>query len=133
MVKPGGRLLMMEPSADFFLTPLRRAWYRHDRWFEADTEEALKHDDLIKMGSSYFTLKRVRYMGGPAFFLILNSLITRVPLALKPALSTVLFPAEGLYNRLPGRRPFAVFLAEWRRVSEDTPARKVSEQSTPSL
>jgi hypothetical protein len=65
--------------------------------------------------------------------LILNSLITRVPLALKPALSTVLFPAEGLYNRLPGRRPFAVFLAEWRRVSEDTPARKVSEQSTPSL
>ncbi len=116
MIRPGGHFLMMEPSDDFFLSALRRVWYRKDKWFEADTERALKHDEIARMGAPYFVPERVRYMGGPAFYLILNSLVTRVPLRLKPALSKVLFPAEAVYNRLPGREPHAVFLADWRRT-----------------
>jgi ubiquinone/menaquinone biosynthesis C-methylase UbiE len=122
MVRPGGRLLMMEPSDDFFLSAARRLWYRKDKWFEADTEAALKHDELVTEASPYFVPERVHYVGGPAFYLILNSLITRVPVRFKPALSTVLFPVESVYNRLPGRGAFAVFLADWRRT--DAPAAK---------
>jgi len=116
MVRPGGHFLMMEPNDDFFLSSLRRIWYKKDQWFEADTEEALKHGELAGLGAPYFVPERVLYIGGPAFYLILNSLITRVPLGAKPALSSILFPIESAYNTLPGKGPFAVFLAHWRRT-----------------
>jgi SAM-dependent methyltransferase len=119
MIRPGGQLLMMEPNEDFFLSSVRRIWYRKDPWFEADSEAALKHDEIVARASPYFTPRRVVYFGGPAFFLIYNSLIMRIPLRVKPWLSPVLFPVEGLYNRLPGRAAFAVFVAEWQRTHEN--------------
>ena len=116
MLRPGGRFFMMEPSEDFFLSAIRRAWYKKDRWFEANTEAALKHDELVGQAFPYFHPERVLFVGGPAFYFILNSLITRVPLKLKPKIAPILFAAEDLYNKLPGSTPFAVFLAEWRRT-----------------
>ncbi len=107
---------MMEPNDEFLLSSVRRIWYKKDKWFEANTEAALRHDVLAKRAAPYFAPEEVRFAGGPAFYLILNSLITRVPLAMKPALSRVLLPVEGVYNRLWGRWPFAVFLARWRRT-----------------
>jgi len=98
MVRPGGRLLMMEPNDDFFLSAVRRIWYRRDQWFEAASEAALKHDEIAAGAAPYFVPRRVVYLGGPAFYLILNSLITRVPLRAKPYLAQVLFPIEALYN-----------------------------------
>lgn len=118
MVRPGGRFLMVEPNDEMFLSAVRRLWYRRDRWFEADTESALKHDEIAKRAAPYFVPKRVIFSCGPAFYFILNSLIMRVPLRAKPFLASGLFPLEKLYNRLPGRAPFAVFLAEWERTSE---------------
>lgn len=109
-------MLMMEPSDDFFLSPLRRIWYRHDRWFDADSEEALKHERLAEISHPYFIPEKVTYFGGPAFFLIFNRLVMRVPLRLKPYLSPALFRIERAYNALPGRRPFAAFAARWRRT-----------------
>jgi ubiquinone/menaquinone biosynthesis C-methylase UbiE len=116
IVRPGGHFMMMEPSDHFFLSGVRRFWYKADRWFESDTERALKHDELVEMAAPYFHPEILLYTGGPAFYLILNSLITRVPLRMKPVMAPVLFPIESLYNRLPGRAPFAVFLARWRRT-----------------
>jgi ubiquinone/menaquinone biosynthesis C-methylase UbiE len=118
IIRPGGRLLMMEPNEDFFLSAVRRIWYRNDSWFEVDSEAALKHDEIAARAAPYFVPKRVIYFGGPAFFLIFNSLIMRVPLRAKPYLARALFPVEGAYNRLPGRSAFAVFVAEWQRTSE---------------
>ncbi len=123
MVRPGGHFMMMEPSDDSFLSGIRRAWYKADRYFEADTEHALKHDELIAMARPYFVPEKVLYVGGPAFYAILNSLILRIPLGAKPPLARLLFPIESLYNRLPGRAPFAVFLARWRRT--DVPVEQV--------
>jgi ubiquinone/menaquinone biosynthesis C-methylase UbiE len=123
LVRPGGHFMMMEPSDHSFLSGIRRIWYKADRWFEADTEHALKHDELAAMAAPYFVPERIIYTGGPAFYLILNSLIMRVPLGAKPFLSPVIFPVERLYNMLPGRAPFAVFLARWRRT--DVPVHDV--------
>ncbi|WP_404385132.1 class I SAM-dependent methyltransferase [Caenispirillum salinarum] len=117
MVKPGGFFMMMEPNDDFLMSNVRRAWYRKDKWFEADTEEALRHDALLELGQPYFERHRLTYFGGPAFYAVLNSLILRVPLKAKPALSKILFPAERLYGLLPGRAPYAAFLAVWRRTT----------------
>lgn len=115
MIKPGGAFLMMEPNDEFILSFIRRIWYRNDRWFEADTERALRHAELEEIAKPWFTFDKVKYFGGPAFYLILNSLITRVPLGAKPALAALTFPMESAYGRLPGSAPFAAFLARWRR------------------
>lgn len=116
IVRPGGRFMMMEPSDHSFLSGIRRIWYKADSWFESDTEHALKHEELLAMAAPYFTLEKVLYTGGPAFYLILNSLIMRVPLRAKPVLAPFMFPIESAYNMLPGRTPFAVFLARWKRT-----------------
>lgn len=124
LVRPGGLLLMMEPSSRYMLEGLRRLWYQLDPSFDAKTEAALDHAKLAAISSAWFRVVSVRYGGGPAFFLIQNSMITRVPLWLKPALSRILLPLERWYARIRYHRCHAFFLAVWQRtetvVSEKT-------------
>jgi SAM-dependent methyltransferase len=117
MVKPGGHLLMMEPSADFALNVVRDKWYAADRYFDAPTEEALSHDALLKQASPYFEAEAVRYFGGLAYFLILNSLIMRVPLAAKPILWPIVKPVELALGNIPLPAMYPCFLAKWKRTS----------------
>ncbi len=114
-VRPGGLLFMVEPNRRFLLEPLRQLWYRHDTYFDAATEQALDHTALARVAETYFAVDSVHHAGGPAYFLVLNSLILRVPRAAKRALVPPLFALERAWNRLPGRLPFAFFAAVWRR------------------
>lgn len=116
MIKPGGLFFMMEPNGDFFLNTIREQWYKKDKWFEENSEAALSHDDILSRAQPYFALQHKEYFGGPAFYLILNSLITRVPLRSKPPLSRILFPLESLFNAIPCRSAFAAFTAVWKRT-----------------
>jgi SAM-dependent methyltransferase len=86
MVRAGGYLLMMEPSADFALNIVRDKWYASDKYFDAPTEQALPHGAILKQAAPYFEGEAIHYFGGLAYFLILNSLIMRVPLGVKPIL-----------------------------------------------
>ena len=117
-VRPGGVLLMMEPSADCWLEGLRKLWYRKDRFFDAPTEEALSHQRLLEMAAGRFTPERVHFIGGPAYFGILNSLVLRVPLSAKRWLAPLMFPPERAFNALNSRRLAPVFVARWRRTSQ---------------
>jgi hypothetical protein len=68
------------------------------------------------MSSDLFDLVGVKYSGGPAFFLIFNSMIFRVPLSWKPAIAKVALPLERVYNAIPFHLAHASFLAAWRRI-----------------
>lgn len=116
MLKPGGVLLMCEPNDGFVLERIRGLWYGQDKYFDADSEHALDHAELLKSVSGEFSLNSLSYIGGPAYFLILNSLILRVPLTWKPKLAPVLTRIERLYHHLPGKFLFPAFLASWRRT-----------------
>ncbi|MBF0126086.1 MAG: class I SAM-dependent methyltransferase [Magnetococcales bacterium] len=115
LIRPGGYFLMMEPNSEYILEPLRKLWYRKDAFFEADTEEALSHDALNRLGASWFDAKTVRHMGGPGYFLILNSMILRLPKGIKKALSIPIMALERVYNLLPGKLPFPYFVAKWQK------------------
>jgi hypothetical protein len=115
MLKPGGSFLMFEPNADYFLQFARRIWYKNDGYFDADTEAALSHDRLLAIAGEEFTCQSVSYVGGPAFFLVLNSLIFRLPRRIKGALAPSLMAVERAYCRLPGRWPYSSFIARWSR------------------
>jgi SAM-dependent methyltransferase len=118
MLKPGGLLLMWEPSARSFLEIFRRHWYRRDRYFEASTEAALDPRKLMAASEGKFVAQRVTYHGGPAYFLIYNSLVMRVPLRWKPALSPPLFWLERAWNALPIPAAHATFMAVWERRTD---------------
>jgi SAM-dependent methyltransferase len=115
MVKPGGSLLLFEPNADYVLQFARRIWYRLDGYFDAETESALSHDALLGIAGSAFSCRRVRYFGGPAFFLVYNSLVFRIPRGIKGSVAPALLAMERAYNKLPGRWPYASFTAHWIR------------------
>ena len=119
LLKPGGILLMWEPNRECFLECLRNIWYRKSRFFQEDTEKALVHDDIINMASSFFEVKDLKYMGGPGYFLILNSLILGIPLSVKRIISHPLFVLEWFYNLLPGKIFYPCFIARWKRKKID--------------
>ena len=115
LLHEGGLLLMVEPNADYFLEKIRKIWYKFDKYFDASTEHALRHSQLVEIYGESWDVVDVKYLGGPAYFLILQSLILRIPSWLKRALSTPLFFLEKLYNKLPGVRPHPLFIARWRK------------------
>lgn len=115
LLKPGGLLLMYEPNKLCFLEIFRKIWYKVDDFFQADSEAALNHDEILKIAGPNFSLLGCVYMGGPAYFLIYNSLILRVPLWLKPKIAKPLFLMESMYNLLPGKILFPYFIARWKK------------------
>jgi SAM-dependent methyltransferase len=117
VVKPGGLLLMYEPNSRYLLESARKLWYRMDRYFDAETEAALDHSEIARLASADFTPMSSRHMGGPAYFLIFNSLLFRIPVASKEKLAGPLFWLERRFNRLPGQLWYPYFVACWRRKS----------------
>ncbi len=116
MLRPGGQLLMFEPNSEYVLQLARDVWYRFDKYFDEKNERALAHDEILRQSGGRFAAEQVRYFGGPAFFLVYNSLLFRLPAGVKSATSGLLLGAEALHNRVPGRWLHSSFTARWRRV-----------------
>ena len=115
LLKPGAPFLMFEPNREYFLQFARDLWYRVDTYFDAATEDGLAHGDLLARAKGAFQAEQIGYFGGPAFFLVYNSLVFRIPHGLKRLVSPPLMALEAGYNHLPGKRLFASFTARWRR------------------
>jgi hypothetical protein len=116
MLEPGGVLLLFEPNREYVLQFARDWWYRADKYFDAVNEKALSHRELEQLGGPAFAAEKVRYFGGPAFFLVYNSLLFRMPPRLKAGLARLALRAETVHNRLPGRWLHSSFTARWRRT-----------------
>ena len=90
VLKPNGLLICMEPPKESFLDRLRQAWYKMDDYFE-DNEESINLTEIQNEFSNSLDVAYRYYGGGPAYFLICNSLITRVPLWFKKVIAQPLF------------------------------------------
>lgn len=116
LLNPGGKLIMTEPNADFVLEPLRKLWYKLDTdHFDAENEHALSHPKLAKEHAGSLTPSSLSYVGGPAYFLLLQNWVLRIPNGTKKFIAPALMVAERLYHRLPGRLPFSTFVAVWEK------------------
>jgi SAM-dependent methyltransferase len=121
LVRPNGLLLMFEPNSRYLLEGARKLWYRWDATFQGETESALDHDALSKMAAPYFEPLDSRHMGGPAYFLIYNSMIFSIPKKAKRFLAPALFALESAFNHLPGKFLFPYFVARWKRLDSPVP------------
>lgn len=116
MLKKGGVLVMIEPNALFFLEPIRKLWYNKDKSMFAENEGALDPFKIIDINSDSFDLVSLTYVGGPAFFLILQTMILRIPLWLKSIYSPVVMLVESIYEKMfHGPRMFNCFVLSIRK------------------
>jgi SAM-dependent methyltransferase len=115
-LKPGGRLVAFEPNSRYLLEGLRRIWYRRDALFDAENEAALDDRALGRLMAGMFECESISYGGGPGYFLVLNSLIFRVPAGLKSLYSPPIIALESLWNLMPIIGLQAYFVARWRKL-----------------
>lgn len=114
-LKPSGLAIFVEPNK-LFMNRLRQWWYRRDRFFDDENEEAISHDELAGRFSANFKPVTVHYFGGFGFFIILQSMILRVPRVLKMALYKPLTAVDKVLTAVLPRRFLPAFVAIWKSV-----------------
>src|SRR5262249_61252043 len=70
MLKPGGRLMMLEPNRAFALEGARRLWYRLDKYFDAATERALTPSEFLAHAGARVIPAKGAYHGGAGEFFV---------------------------------------------------------------
>lgn len=128
MLVPGGIFLLFEPNRQYVLETARQLWYRLDTYFDATNESALAHHELLQAAGGTFKSQKLQYFGGPAFFLVYNSLVFRLGDGVKAAVTPALLTAERAYQRLPARWLFSSFLAQWVRTGQQAPGHRSLER-----
>lgn len=114
VLKPGGYFCFMEPHSGSFPDLVRQFWYKHDRFF-SDSEAAIDVSALEQEFASDFAFNRVKYLGNLAFLFVLNSLIFRIPVRLKPVYSPFLLRLESMISKLQGRRTSCFVVGQWQK------------------
>lgn len=114
ILKSGGYLCFMEPHSGSIPDLVRRVWYKHDKFF-SDNEAAIDLARIEREFSSHFTFNRVKYMGSVAFLLVLNSMIFRIPLRLKPLYTPLLLALESVLSKLQGKKLSCFVIAQWQK------------------
>lgn len=112
-LKPTGLAIFVEPNK-LFMNRIRRWWYRRDHFFDDSNEEAISHDDLANSFSHILKPVSVRYFGGLGFFVILQSMILRVPPRLKLVLFKPLTIVDKVLTAALPKRLLPAFVAIWQ-------------------
>ncbi|HOX27673.1 MAG TPA: class I SAM-dependent methyltransferase, partial [bacterium] len=115
ILKPGGYFLFMEPHAGSLPDVIRQLWYSKDAMF-GEGEKAIDLDSLKKSFSGEFGFELEKYIGNVAYMLILNSMVFRIPLWLKPLYSPLLMPIESLISIAQSKKLSCVSLSRWRKL-----------------
>jgi len=118
ILKPGGYFCFVEPHKGAFLDVLRRHWYRADRYF-LENEESI---DLCQMQVDFsrsFEFIRETFGGNIAYLLVLNSLVLRVPLWLKPFISPFAIWVESWVRVLQGKTTSCFVIGQWRKRNHE--------------
>jgi SAM-dependent methyltransferase len=114
LLRPGGSFCFFEPHTGSLPDWFRQRWYRRDSMFSPN-EAAIDLAALKARYATRFEFTRERYAGNVAFLLVYNSMIFRVPLALKPWYTPAMLRLEQWIGRVQGPRLACVVIAQWRK------------------
>ena len=114
VLKPNGYFCFMEPHSGSLPDLVRRFWYKHDRFF-SENEAAIDVEALENEFAPHFAFNKVEYFGNVAFLFVLNSLILRIPLQLKPFYAPALMPLEGIIGNLQGPLTSCFVVGQWQK------------------
>jgi SAM-dependent methyltransferase len=114
ILKPGGYLCFAEPHKGSFPDLIRRWWYKRDPLF-ADNEEAIDLSEMKRKFASRFIFNREQYLGNAAYLLVLNSMVFRIPLKMKPFYTRPLLLLESIISPFQGRLLSCFVVCQWRK------------------
>jgi SAM-dependent methyltransferase len=100
ILKPGGYFCFMEPHSESVAESFRRAWYMSE--LRADFKY-------------HFDFKHEHYLGNFGYLLVLNSMVFRIPLKLKPVYSPSLMATEAVLNKVFGKPLSCFVVAQWQK------------------
>ncbi|HSQ01436.1 MAG TPA: class I SAM-dependent methyltransferase [Candidatus Dormibacteraeota bacterium] len=112
---PGGSFCFMEPHTGSLPDVFRRLWYRRDRLF-VDNEAAVDLTALRQHFADRFVAVRETFAGGPAFLLVFNSMVFRIPLRAKGWYSPAVLRLEALLARWQTPRTACFAVCQWRKL-----------------
>jgi SAM-dependent methyltransferase len=115
ILKPQGYFCFAEPHKGSFPDQIRRKWYEYDSLF-AENEEAIDLKAMKQAFTSGFTFNRERYLGNAAYLLVLNSMVFRIPLKLKPFYTPLLLQFESLISPFQGRLFSCFVVCQWQKI-----------------
>jgi|ERR1041385_5599926 SAM-dependent methyltransferase len=121
VIRPGGHLCFAEPHVGSLADLARQLWYRFDPLFEAN-EAGIDVPHLRRVNADRFEFVRTTYTGGPAYLLVYNSMVFRIPPRLKRVFSPPLLWLEGLVERVQGRRTSCMVVCQWRKKVSSEPS-----------
>ena len=79
ILKPGGHLLLWEPSAGSILDLLRQTWYKIDKKYFQENEKAINLNKLKKDQKKYFEITKYQYGGNIGYILNNITMALRLP------------------------------------------------------
>jgi SAM-dependent methyltransferase len=94
LLRPGGHLLVWEPSAGSVLDLARKLWYRLDPKYFEENEAAIDLERLARTHAGALRMVRRRYGGNVAYLLVFTSMVFRIPVKVARYLAPVLMPVE---------------------------------------
>ncbi len=115
ILKPNGFFCFMEPHSETIVERFRQAWYKRDPLF-AENEAAINMSELHKKFENHFEFTKESYLGNLGYLFVLNSMVFRLPLSLKPYYSTPIIKAENILNKIFGRRLSCFVTAQWKKL-----------------
>jgi SAM-dependent methyltransferase len=83
ILRPGGRFYFVEPHVGSLPDLARKFWYARDAYF-ASNEASIDVDELQQSVADIFAVDRAFHFGTFGWLLVLNSMIFRIPVGLKP-------------------------------------------------
>lgn len=98
VLKPGGHLLIWEPSAGSLFDRARQFWYRMDRKYFEENEAAIDFQRIIRTHSQTMTPQSCRYGGNLAYLLVFASMAFRIPARWVPFYAPALMVVERFIN-----------------------------------
>ena len=113
-LKPAGFFCFVEPHRGSLPDWVRRRWYRRDDLF-AKNEDSVDLDSMKREFADCFDFLLEDYLGNVAYLLVLNSMVFRVPLKLKPLYTPPLMVVESALVPLQTRLLSCVAVSRWQK------------------
>lgn len=114
ILKPGGYFCFVEPHKGSLPDIIRRLWIKADPLFEKN-ESAIDLTALQSKNSSRFEFIKTLYGGGISYLLVINSMVLRIPLRLKPLYAPVAMALESIFGFPKGKKLSCFTICQWKK------------------
>ncbi len=114
VLRPGGWFSFAEPHQGSMPDLIRSRWYKHDKLF-ASNEASVDLESLKKDFAAEFSFDKEIYLGNLGYLLVLNSMVFRIPVRLKPWYAPAVMAIESVVNRVQGLRTSCFAVSRWRK------------------